>query len=265
MGDREQGDSDRNVIVLGAGFSRALSAAMPLTDELGNLCLEEPRLRSDSRVPRGGFTGGRFETWLSQIADDQPYLTNEENLENQALFLRFSSAIADKLGGRVNKALTEGWPGWFLEFLRQCHFSRSTLLTFNYDPLIECGVGTGILHDIGGREPVFWTEVIGDAPSWAPGSLRLAAERADTFRLLKLHGSLNWYWSPADPTGVSMARRVLPGVWVPPSRTTSGNAGASCPAGCRSWFRRRYRPGRCLRAPQQPRDPERSDTADVLR
>jgi hypothetical protein len=217
VSDVGQGEVGGDVVVLGAGFSRALSAAMPLTDELGNLCLDGASLRSDPRVPDDGFTGGRFETWLSQLADDQPYLTAEENLENQALFLRFSAAIADKLGGRVNEALAEGWPCWFPEFLRLCHHSQSTLLTFNYDTLVECGVGTGLLHNIGQSEPVYWAEVIGDVPSWPPGDMRLAAMPAVTFRLLKLHGSLNWYWSPGDPTGVSMARRDLPGVYGAPA------------------------------------------------
>ena len=33
----------------------------------------------------------------------------------------------------------------------------------------------------------------------------------DSLRLLKLHGSTNWYWTPGDSSGVSLARRVLPG------------------------------------------------------
>jgi hypothetical protein len=210
------GDLGRYVFVVGAGFSRALSGAMPLTDELGNLCLEDDGLRTNSRVPTDGFSGGLFETWLSRLADEQPYLTTEENLENQALFLRFSAAIADKLGNKVNDALAEGWPDWLPEFLRLCHYQRSTLLTFNYDPLIECGVGTGLLYDIDGREPVFWAETIGDVPNWPLGAGRFAAEPATTFRLLKLHGSLNWYWNPGDATGVSMARRDLPGIYGAP-------------------------------------------------
>jgi hypothetical protein len=35
-------------------------------------------------------------------------------------------------------------------------------------------------------------------------------------RLLKLHGSLNWYWTPGDFTGVSVARRAIPGDYRAP-------------------------------------------------
>jgi hypothetical protein len=124
------------------------------------------------------------------------------------------------LGERVHHVLGIGWPAWFPEFLRVAHQRRATLVTFDYDPLIECGVGAGLLQEPRRAEPVYWAEVIGDVPNWPPGPAHLGAERADTFRLLKLHGSLNWYWSPGDDTGVSLARRDLPGLYALPQRYT---------------------------------------------
>jgi hypothetical protein len=220
-----------DVLILGAGFSRALSDLMPLTDELGNLCLGVDSLRDDNRVPPDGFRGGSFEAWLSQLADEQPYLSTEDNLQNQALFLKFSAAIANVLGRRVHDVLGAGWPSWFPELLRVADQRKATLITFNYDPLIECGVATGVLDEWGAPGPVFWAEVIGDVPSWPPGPMRWAADSADTFKLLKLHGSLNWYWSPGDVTGVSVARRALPGMYGEPEMYTESD-------------RRRQLPGR---------------------
>jgi hypothetical protein len=152
-------------------------------------------------VPAGGFRGGSFEIWLSRLADEQPYLSVQENLENQALFERFSAAIADVLGDAVQQALAAGCPDWLSELIRVAHQRRATLITFNYDPLIECAVGAGLLFDWGQSSPVFWAEVTGDVPNWPPGPAILAADPADTFRLLKLHGSLNWYWTPRDASG----------------------------------------------------------------
>ena len=208
----------RDVLILGAGFSRAVSEHLPLVDELGNACLRVDDLEADRRVPASGFTGGSFETWLSRLADDQPYLSVAENLENQALFERFSSAIAEVLGDKVHAALAPGGPVWFSEFVRVAHQRRATLITFNYDTLIECAVATGLLYQWGEREPVFWAEVTGDVPAVPPGPAILAAEPADTFRLLKLHRSLNWYWVPQDASGVSIARRDLPGMFGAPDR-----------------------------------------------
>jgi hypothetical protein len=193
---------------------------MPLVDELGNSCLLQVGLGDDPRVPAGGFTGGSFETWLSRLADEQPYLRVQENLENQALFEQFSVAIADVLGDAVQQALAAGSPQWLSELIRVAHQRRATLITFNYDPLIECAIGTGLLFDWGQRFPVFWAETTGDVPNWPPGPAMLAADPADTFRLLKLHGSLNWYWAPRDASGVSIARRDLPGVFGAPEPYT---------------------------------------------
>lgn len=213
--------ADRDVLILGAGFSRAVSDQMPLVDELGNLCLDtDPGLRKDSRVPGSGFSGGSFETWLSRLADEQPYLSVSENLENQALFERFSSAIAHVVGQRVHGALGAGCPDWLSEFVRVAHRRRACVITFNYDPLIECAAGTGLLYDWDLHEPVFWAELTGDVPNWPPGPMYLGAEQVDTLRLLKLHGSLNWYWTQGDGSGVSIARRHLPGIFGAPERYT---------------------------------------------
>ena len=75
-----------DVFILGAGFSPAISGLMPLTDELGDACLAFNDLHNARGVPRK-FRGGRFETWLSSIAEPQPYQSEPRNLENQALLL----------------------------------------------------------------------------------------------------------------------------------------------------------------------------------
>ena len=91
------------VFVVGAGFSRAVSDQMPLTDELGEAALERlrsvlpPRLALE-RLPKGM----NFEAWLSQLAGDQPYLSDAENAENRAAFLRFSEEIA-RLSARESR------------------------------------------------------------------------------------------------------------------------------------------------------------------
>lgn len=68
--------------------------------------------------------------------------------------------------------------------------------------------------------PVFWAELTGDVPSWPPGQAILGADQADTLRLLKLHGSLNWYWTQGDVSGISIARPDLPGVFGATERHT---------------------------------------------
>ncbi|MCA1712765.1 MAG: hypothetical protein LC789_14460 [Actinobacteria bacterium] len=218
-----------DVFVLGAGFSRAVSDRMPLTDELGNACLAFNDLRGAQGVP-GTFTGGRFETWLSSIAEPQPYLSEARNLANQSVFVRFSDAIGQVLGRRVNDVLAGPAPGWLVKFVTAAHARRATVVTFNYDTLVECAVSRRGIWLPTLAEPVAWTEVTGDVPGWPAGSTRLAATPADTFRLLKLHGSLNWFWTPGDTTGMSVARRPLPGAFQAPEPYTEEDRRRQLPA-----------------------------------
>lgn len=213
--------------VLGAGFSRAISELMPLIDELGLAALAKLRPALPPRLALDQFPKGlNFEAWLSQLAGDQPYLSDADNAENRVAFLRFSEAIAQILGERVNGVLTNDYPEWLLGLLSSAHHTRATMITFNYDTLVECLVATptGILGDPNQYGEVWqgvsWTELTGDLPPWAPGSSRLASSQVESVRLLKLHGSLNWYWRPGDISGVSVARRRLPGHFNQPEPYT---------------------------------------------
>jgi len=217
------------VFILGAGFSRALSARMPLTDELGNACLALNELQDVHGVP-AEFTGGRFETWLSSIAEPQPYLPEPRNLENQVLFVKFSDAIGKVLGWRMNEVLSGPPPTWHVKFVTAAHVRRATVITFNYDTLVECAVDYRSIWLPGLPEPVAWTEVTGNVPGWPAGANRVGASPVETFRLLKLHGSLNWFWTPGDVTGLSVARRALPGTFNAPQPYTEADRRRQLPA-----------------------------------
>jgi hypothetical protein len=221
--------------VLGAGFSRAISELMPLTDELGLAALAKLRPGLPARLALDQFPRGlNFEAWLSQLAGDQPYLSVADNAENRVAFLRFSEAIAQILGERVNGVLANHYPEWLLELLSAAHHTRATLITFNYDTLIECLVATptGILGNPNEYGEVWqgvsWTELTGGLPPWAPGDARLASSRVESVRLLKLHGLLNWYWQPGYISGISVARRPLPGLSVSPCLTPKSSGVVTC-------------------------------------
>jgi len=218
-----------DVFILGAGFSRAVSSRMPLTDELGNACLAFNDLAGAPGVP-AAFTGGRFETWLSSIAEPQPYQPEPSNLENQVLFVKFSDAIGQMLGSRVDDVLSVPPPRWLTKFVTGAHVRQATVITFNYDTLVECAVDYRKIYLPTLAEPVFWTEVTGDVPGWPAGTMRFGATPVDTFRLLKLHGSLNWFWIPGDASGLSVARRLLPGTFEAPAAYTEEDRRRQLPA-----------------------------------
>ena len=112
------GDEDpwqHEVVILGAGFSKAVHEAFPTMAQLAArilpyleaapstaALLAELRERTVSGTSSTGTADGDtpgfdFEAWLSRIAEAQPYLQQWENLERQALFVRASSAIREVL------------------------------------------------------------------------------------------------------------------------------------------------------------------------
>lgn len=195
-----------HVVILGAGFSRAVSSRMPLTDELGTEIVADPEVSRGASFP-AQFRGGRFESWLSRLAESQPDLTDAANLENRAAFMRVSQRIRDVVWLAQQGVLGEPLKWEIQRFVGVLHAHRSVVATFNYDTLVENAIsspprrdwqsGPGVvrgMHLINNRPPV---PVIGG--SFAPYMAR-------SFKLLKLHGSIDTYWVADDHTGATIAR-----------------------------------------------------------
>jgi hypothetical protein len=196
------------------------------------------------RVPRSQrpAKGTSFEAWLSQIGEDQPYRSVEENLATRMLFLKMSTAIAGVMGSRQRSALQKAPPIWLEDLISVLHARQATLVSFNYDNVVECavdghcltdrtggGIGRAVTsHDIVARLPPLPPAILAEEIpiEWAlpdqmkgrpPAPRRDADQVARSLRLLKLHGSLSWYWSPDDETGVTLQRWRVPGIFGNPS------------------------------------------------
>lgn len=197
------------MLILGAGFSHAINPCMPLTNDLGNRMLADPELRDHQRTPESFTQDAPFETWLSLLAEDQPYLATGDNIESRGLFERALRALTFLLRTDEMKAIAGDAPAWFYELLSALHFTNATVVTFNYDTLVEVGVASHRLIAPDGKE-VTARDVLWDVPP-----LPRAAESTwgdmdrtlrESFRLLKLHGSLDWWWVPGDASGATLSR-----------------------------------------------------------
>ena len=219
-----------SVYILGAGFSRAVSAHMPLTDELGNACIAaEPALASE--VPGGRFIGGNFEAWLSERAEDQPYFSPAQNSASRSTYFRIIELVAKVLRDGEVDALASAAPDWLLELVELWHAERAVVITFNYDTLVEVAVQDAKLHDPHTNVIVPWSTAINFTPRGFSGATYGEIEQSaqwSTFALLKLHGSLNWFWTPGDAAGATIVRGELQGQF--------GNAKPFTEAERQRWF-----------------------------
>lgn len=220
------------MVVLGAGFSRALYGLCPLTDELGEQVRSRLPSADVSKLPAAPFVDGRFEEWLSYISEPQPHLRPEEVADAQALALRVTTAISEVLAEVQTKALEANSPDqWFWQFLSVLHILRAQVVTLNYDNFIESGVHSLGLQSPGSLGPATVceedvlaglprcadfmgrAEQTGESQSYDGNPLATDNRRHNTFKLLKLHGSLSWYWLPESDGSSSLRRWRLPGIF----------------------------------------------------
>ncbi|KRE58127.1 hypothetical protein ASG70_18440 [Phycicoccus sp. Soil748] len=206
------------MLILGAGFSRAISDHMPMTGELGDEAIDRLRSRGVPDLPSRTFSGPQLEAWLSRLAEPQPDLSAARNLANQSLFLLVSEALRDVIVERQTTVHAGNVPWWLRRMLGSMHYSRSNVVTFNYDTLVETAISAlGLWDDEAKR--VYPSELICDMPPTRrrpSGGMSFGIERADTFRYMKLHGSVDTFWIPGDTTGASIGRWELPGAWGAP-------------------------------------------------
>ena len=111
------------------------------------------------------------------------------------------------------------------------HVLRAQVLTLNYDNFVESGIHSlGVqIEDSFETSTVCEDDVLAGLPpcaafpglsaqtrqghTWAGDPTASEQIRQNTFKLLKLHGSLSWYWLPESGGGSSLRRWRLPGLF----------------------------------------------------
>jgi len=162
---------------------------MPLMSELRSEILDGLGLDAATLAP---FSED-LEQWLSSLAVDQPWQDEATNLENRALFLRASEAIERVIRDRETVALGVRPPAWLLQLVAHWAASNTTVVTFNYDQLLERAlIHLGIAHNVVDlyRGPM----ALRGIP--AGHSFGFPAPAGPVPAILKLHGSTNWGYNP---------------------------------------------------------------------
>lgn len=202
----------KHVVILGAGFSRAISDHMPLTDGLGTEVVGRLGSAVRMRAP-DVFSGGRFETWLSRLAEAQPDLSDADNLENRATFLRIAQYIREVLRDAQQRALSEPLKWEIQRLVGVFHKNRSIVVTFKYDTLLERAITVPHRINWPGSGIAKGLNLVRDRPLPPGRGGMFGPDQVESFQLLKLHGSIDTYWVADDQTGATISRLPLDGEW----------------------------------------------------
>jgi len=217
----------KDVFILGAGFSKAVSFHMPSLADLSKAIGPQVgnHFTAFGKPPKELFSN--IEAFLSYLSEDHPWLTSSQRLRNRAAFLELSNVIADQIVLKQNEAIKQEFPIWLPSLIKSWHQERMDVITFNYDLLVEIeatklNFEDGIIpyklsqHDL-------YPVPIACGASRETG-VKGGGSRRKTFNLYKMHGSLNWYYSGAEEYyGETIyANPITNGIWDNTSNIDQG-------------------------------------------
>lgn len=209
------GSSAKPFVLLGSGFSKAVFSGMPTLPELSSMVLQ--RLQQDPVILQP--FAGDLEQWLSFLSTDQPWLDDFENLSNRSLFLRASSAVKEVIDQSEAGALARPYPSWLKRLVISWCAEGATVVTFNYDLLIERI--TTELRMTHSWADLYRMPLADRSTSFRSGGMfARATPPGSVLRLLKLHGSTNWgYAGMNTTTGDAIYLMESDMSWSTPERT----------------------------------------------
>jgi len=180
-------------VILGSGFSRAISNHMPTMVELSGEVLSQLSLNPNRLDP---FSGD-LEQWMSYLSVDQPWLTPSQNLTNRALFADVSGAVNSCILNAEGKVVLEPMPDWLLRLAWTWCDSETNVFSFNYDTLVERAVTQ--LGRLGTWGDLYATSLSSRSTPGDGGAMfSVFSPLAPLLRMFKLHGSTSWAFSGLD-------------------------------------------------------------------
>jgi len=182
--------------MLGAGFSNTIHDAMPTLDQVGKVValriVDRPALGElpgavRAALRKGSVPGGDLEAWLSTLAAPPPYVSEIEAHFYAGIFAQVALDIGNEIEANEAKVLVGDPPHWLVRLVRIWNVTGATVITFNYDTLVEHAAVRPI-----------WP--------WGERWPNVA------FDLLKVHGSINWWRARGAALGSDVTeQKLLPG------------------------------------------------------
>lgn len=191
-----------NAFFLGAGFSKAIDDSYPLMNELSEILFgrENSKFPYIKNLPNSIANNvDNFEKILTYLSTDFPWKTDYEKLTDKAEFVRLTTKIHNYFWGKTilsTKKYIENKALWAYILLK-----NSPIITLNYDLLIERNlqlinkqIENPRLSVIVGNpesEEEFYKGAVTDIKCKTDNVINLSDEMPE---ILKLHGSVNWYY-----------------------------------------------------------------------
>lgn len=190
---------DKTVFLLGAGFSNAVSARMPLVRCLAYRLLKTlPESFPEEHRPDPKRKGFDFEKWLSELADHFASRKDKELTPFELTIVELSRILLSSMSDSFREShWTEENDSnvWLHSLFEIWDKLQSPVLTFNYDTLIEHRY-IAFKDRLNWRDHIpsqsFYPIPLSEMPMPDKAALQLHAE-IPRFELFKLHGSLNWW------------------------------------------------------------------------
>jgi len=140
-----------------------------------------------------------IELWITYLSQRQPWLTEYENDFNKSLAGRIRHQIGAVIEEHTARASRTEAPPWLNRLIGSWHREQATVITLNYDTLVERASKQVQATERGNpilavhMYPPYFSDVQARSGVgvWGEDSLK-------TFSFLKLHGSINWYYSGRD-------------------------------------------------------------------
>ena len=184
-----------DVFILGAGFSKAVSAAMPTMKELSREVIAKLESSPFPIQDTLYAMGENVELWMTYLSQPQPWLSEEHHYRNLALAAEIRRHICDVINTRTKAATKSIFPDWLVSLVNHWDENRAIVLTLNYDTLVE---SVSYVLPSKRREefliesiyPPYFANILSRSGEGTQGRVR-----PETFSYYKLHGSTNLYYS----------------------------------------------------------------------
>jgi hypothetical protein len=127
------------VYVLGSGFSKALCPEhMPVMAELSAAVQRDLDQMGQPQIP-GADTplANDFERWLSYLIEAPPWVSAGWRARNEGAFADITASVQRVLSEAQHRASLGTPPAWLEPLVGHWETTDATVITFNYDRLLE--------------------------------------------------------------------------------------------------------------------------------